>query len=68
MIGIVVGLFGFLLMATLIGQDMGLISAANAAAVVAAGLVSVICFPHGAPTISAARRCNEPAATETVAV
>jgi Kef-type K+ transport system membrane component KefB len=42
---------GFLVVATQIGQDMGLISAANAAAAVAAGLLSVIVFPLAALTI-----------------
>jgi hypothetical protein len=42
---------GFLVVASQIGQDMGLISPANAAAVVAAGLLSVILFPLGALTI-----------------
>jgi Kef-type K+ transport system membrane component KefB len=36
---------GFLVVASRIGEDMGLISAANAAAVVAAGLLSVLLFP-----------------------
>jgi Kef-type K+ transport system membrane component KefB len=39
---------GFLVVASQIGQEMGLISAANAAAVVAAGLLSVLLFPLGA--------------------
>lgn len=39
---------GFLVVATQIGQDMELISAANAAAVVAAGLLSVLLFPPAA--------------------
>jgi Kef-type K+ transport system membrane component KefB len=39
---------GFLVVASQIGQDMGLISAANAAAVVAAGLLSVLLFPLAA--------------------
>ena len=42
---------GFLVVASQIGQDMGLISAANAAAVIAAGLLSVVLFPLGALTI-----------------
>src|ERR671934_110036 len=42
---------GFFVVASQIGQDMGLISAANAAAVIAAGLLSVILFPLGALTI-----------------
>ena len=61
---------GFLVVASGIGQEMGLISPANAAAVVAAGLLSVILFPLGA--LSIARRTdsaphrNEPTAIETV--
>jgi Kef-type K+ transport system membrane component KefB len=39
---------GFLVVATQIGQEMGLISAANAAAVIAAGLLSVLLFPLAA--------------------
>ena len=39
---------GFLVVATEIGRDMDLISAANAAAVVAAGLLSVLLFPLAA--------------------
>jgi Kef-type K+ transport system membrane component KefB len=39
---------GFLVVATEIGRDMNLISAANAAAVVAAGLLSVLLFPLAA--------------------
>jgi Kef-type K+ transport system membrane component KefB len=42
---------GFFVVATQIGQDMGLISAGNAAAVIAAGLLSVVLFPIGALTI-----------------
>ena len=42
---------GFFVVASQIGQDMGLISAGNAAAVIAAGLLSVILFPLGALTI-----------------
>jgi len=42
---------GFLVVATRIGQEMHLISAANAAAVVAAGLLSVVLFPLAAFTI-----------------
>jgi Kef-type K+ transport system membrane component KefB len=42
---------GLFVVATQIGQDMGLISAANAAALIAAGLLSVILFPLGALTI-----------------
>jgi Kef-type K+ transport system membrane component KefB len=42
---------GFLVVATQIGQDMGLISAGNAAAVVAAGLLSVLFFPLAALTV-----------------
>jgi len=50
---------GFFVVATQIGQDMGLISAANAAALIAAGLLSVILFPLGALTIL--RRADEQA-------
>src|SRR6059036_2291741 len=39
---------GFFVVATEIGRDMDLISAANAAAVVAAGLLSVLLFPLAA--------------------
>jgi Kef-type K+ transport system membrane component KefB len=42
---------GFLVVASQIGQEMGLISPANAAAVVAAGLLSVLLFPLGALAI-----------------
>jgi Kef-type K+ transport system membrane component KefB len=42
---------GLFVVATQIGQDMGLISAANAAALIAAGLLSVILFPLAALTI-----------------
>ena len=42
---------GFLVVASQIGQDMGLISAANAAAVIAAGLLSVLIFPLAALTL-----------------
>jgi Kef-type K+ transport system membrane component KefB len=42
---------GLFVVASQIGQDMGLISAANAAALIAAGLLSVILFPLGALTI-----------------
>jgi Kef-type K+ transport system membrane component KefB len=42
---------GFFVVASQIGQDMGLISAANAAAVIAAGLLSVILFPLAALTL-----------------
>jgi Kef-type K+ transport system membrane component KefB len=55
---------GFLVVASQIGQDMGLISSANAAAVVGAGLLSVILFPLGALTLL--RRCNEAVEAETV--
>jgi Kef-type K+ transport system membrane component KefB len=63
---------GFLVVASQIGQDMGLISAANAAAVVAAGLLSVLLFPLGALAIlgrtESVSRANEAPAMETVAV
>lgn len=42
---------GFLVVATEIGRDMDLISAANAAAVIAAGLLSVLLFPLAALTV-----------------
>jgi Kef-type K+ transport system membrane component KefB len=42
---------GLFVVASQIGQDMGLISGANAAALIAAGLLSVILFPLGALTI-----------------
>jgi Kef-type K+ transport system membrane component KefB len=63
---------GFLVVASQIGRDMSLISAANAAAIVAAGLLSVLLFPLGALAIlrraeSASRR-NEAGVVETVAV
>ena len=45
------------------GQDMGLISAANAAAVIAAGLLSVLLFPAGA--LSLLRTAVEPREAET---
>jgi hypothetical protein len=50
---------GFFVVATQIGQDMGLISAANSAALIAAGLLSVILFPLAALTIL--RRAGEQA-------
>jgi Kef-type K+ transport system membrane component KefB len=42
---------GLFVVGTQIGQDMGLISAANAAALIAAGLLSVVLFPLCALTI-----------------
>jgi Kef-type K+ transport system membrane component KefB len=42
---------GFFVVATEIGRDMDLISAANAAAVIAAGLLSVLLFPLAALTV-----------------
>jgi Kef-type K+ transport system membrane component KefB len=51
---------GFFVVASQIGQDMGLISAANAAAVIAAGLLSVILFPAGALALLR-REAREPA-------
>ena len=42
---------GFFVVATQIGQEMGLIGAANAAALIAAGMLSVILFPAFALTI-----------------
>lgn len=61
---------GFLVVASGIGQEMGLISPANAAAIVAAGLLSVILFPLGALSVAGKNdsrpRRNETTATETV--
>jgi Kef-type K+ transport system membrane component KefB len=48
---------GLFVVASQIGQDMGLISAANAAALIAAGLLSVILFPLGA--LSLMRRSEQ---------
>ena len=53
---------GFFVVASQIGQEMGLISAANAAAIIAAGLLSVIVFPAGALVLLRQRREREPAA------
>jgi Kef-type K+ transport system membrane component KefB len=53
---------GFLVVATEIGREMDLISAANAAAVVAAGLLSVLLFPLAALTVL--RRSGGAPATE----
>src|ERR671937_25775 len=55
---------GFFVVATQIGQDMGLISAANSAALIAAGLLSVILFPLAALTIlrrAGEQACEQPA-------
>src|ERR671935_544240 len=55
---------GFFVVATQIGQDMGLISAANSAALIAAGLLSVILFPVGALALlrqSEEQACEQPA-------
>ena len=52
---------GFFVVASQIGQDMGLISAANAAAVIAAGLLSVILFPVAALALLRQQREPEPA-------
>src|SRR5437016_5184406 len=41
----------FIIAATAIGLDLNLITAANAAAVIAAGLLSVLLFPAGALTL-----------------
>ena len=57
---------GFFVVASQIGQDMGLISAANAAAVIAAGLLSVILFPVGALALLRQREAREPAAEAAV--
>jgi Kef-type K+ transport system membrane component KefB len=54
----------FLVVATEIGRDMDLISAANAAAVVAAGLLSVLLFPLAA--VSLLRRSGGAPAAEGV--
>ncbi len=51
---------GFFVVASQIGQDMGLISAANAAAVIAAGLLSVLLFPLGALTLLRRRSRRRP--------
>ena len=56
---------GFLVVASQIGQDMGLISAANAAAVIAAGLLSVLLFPLGALVLL--REREQPDATPVLA-
>lgn len=48
---------GLFVVASQIGQEMGLISAANAAALIAAGLLSVVFFPLGA--LSIMRRSEE---------
>jgi Kef-type K+ transport system membrane component KefB len=55
---------GFLVVATQIGQEMGLISAANAPAVIAAGLLSVLLFPLAALALlrSAGQPQRQPAA------
>jgi Kef-type K+ transport system membrane component KefB len=52
---------GFFVVATEIGQDMDLISAANSAAVIAAGLLSVILFPVGALALLRQKADREPA-------
>ena len=57
---------GFFVVASQIGQDMGLISAANAAAVIAAGLLSVILFPAGALALLRQRGERKPAAEAAV--
>ena len=57
---------GFFVVASQIGQDMGLISAANAAAVIAAGLLSVILFPVGALALLRQRGEPNPAAEAAV--
>lgn len=48
---------GLFVVASQIGQEMGLIGAANAAALIAAGLLSVVLFPLGA--LSIMRRSEE---------
>ena len=53
---------GFFVVASQIGQDMGLISAGNAAGVIAAGLLSVILFPVGALALLRQSEEREPAA------
>jgi hypothetical protein len=59
---------GLFVVASQIGQDMGLISAANAAALIAAGLLSVILFPLGALTILRhSEAAQEPARAPAVA-
>jgi Kef-type K+ transport system membrane component KefB len=57
---------GFFVVATQIGQDMGLISAGNAAAVIAAGLLSVILFPVVALALLRQGEEREPAAEAAV--
>ena len=64
----------FIVAATAIGQELGLVSAAEAAALIAAGLLSVLMFPiaglsllrarRRAPTTRRSRRprCDGPAA------
>ena len=42
---------GFLVVAGRIGMDLGLLSAANGAALVAAGLVSILVFPSAALSV-----------------
>jgi Kef-type K+ transport system membrane component KefB len=59
---------GFLVVATQIGQEMALISAANAAAVVAAGLLSVLLFPIGALALLRFRGAPAPERLEQVAL
>jgi Kef-type K+ transport system membrane component KefB len=46
---------GFLVVAGRIGMDLGLLSAANGAALVAAGLVSVVVFPSAALSVLSGR-------------
>src|SRR5919197_777060 len=57
---------GFFVVASQIGQDLGLISAGNAAAVIAAGLLSVILFPVGALALLQQRGEPKPAAEAAV--
>ena len=58
---------GLFVVASQIGQDMGLISAANAAALIAAGLLSVILFPLAALTILRPESEPEPEGAPAVA-
>jgi Kef-type K+ transport system membrane component KefB len=53
---------GFLVVASQIGEEMGLITAANAAAVIAAGLLSVLLFPLAALALLRSRRPEPTAA------
>jgi Kef-type K+ transport system membrane component KefB len=58
---------GFLVVAAQIGQEMGLISAANGAAVIAAGLLSVLLFPLAALALLGTSEQSEPAPATAIA-